>query len=76
MILASLFGVLALAAGARYLRRRRGWTSRGRGISDDMIRQIERRGTLEVDEGLDLKRIREEEERFWDEERWDRADPL
>jgi len=43
-------------------------------LTDDMIEQIERRGSVDVDEPLDLDDIADEEARFWDEERWDDAD--
>jgi hypothetical protein len=69
-----LVGMLALAAGLVYRSR----LSRVIGSSqpvldDDMIRQIEERGSLEVEEPLDISEIREEEARFW-EEPWDEPD--
>jgi hypothetical protein len=42
-------------------------------LTDDMIRQIEERGRVELDEPLDLGQIQEEEARFW-EEHWDDPD--
>jgi hypothetical protein len=42
-------------------------------LTDDMIRQIEERGRVELDEPLDLDQIQEEEARFW-EEHWDDPD--
>lgn len=77
--LATLLGILALAAGVRYLLRlRRETASPPLEVTDDLVRQIEREGVIETgeDEPLDWERIEEEEELFWDEERWDRADPL
>lgn len=44
-------------------------------LSDDMIRQIEQQGYIELDEPLDLKRIRAEEEEFW-RETWDEPEEL
>lgn len=48
-------------------------------LSDDMIAQIEAQGWVRMDdeeEPLDLKRIREEEKRFWNEAAWDGPEPL
>lgn len=69
--------VLVLVAGAaarrRILRRTRPVAD---GLSDDDVRQIEEGGLLfrEDDEPLDMDEIREEEERFWASESWDRAE--
>lgn len=69
--------VLVLVAGAaarrRILRRTRPTAN---GLSDDDVRQIEEGGLLfrEDDEPLDMDEIREEEERFWASESWDRAE--
>lgn len=69
--------VLVLVAGAaarrRILRRTRPAAD---GLSDDDVRQIEEGGLLfrEDDEPLDMDEIREEEERFWASESWDRAE--
>jgi len=66
------FAVLALIGGILYRRRlqaaRR--SEVGYAISDDMIRQIETAGRIEVEEPLDLKEIRAEEDQFWGES-WD-----
>ncbi|MBA2573103.1 MAG: hypothetical protein H0V06_08660 [Gemmatimonadetes bacterium] len=48
-------------------------------LSDQMIAQIEHQGWVRIDEPdepLDLKRIREEEKRFWNEAAWDGPEPL
>lgn len=69
--------VMVLVAGAaarrRILRRTRPVAD---GLSDDDVRQIEEGGLLfrEDDEPLDMDEIREEEERFWASESWDRAE--
>ena len=46
------------------------------GLDDDDIRGIEERGSFHdpLGEPLDLDHIEEEEDRFWNEERWDEAD--
>ncbi|MGH7477601.1 MAG: hypothetical protein ACRELD_15140 [Longimicrobiales bacterium] len=65
--------VLAVFAGALAVRRSRSVRKTGRPrLTDDMIRQLEHRGSvwLEHDEPLDLDVIRAEEERFWREEEW------
>lgn len=65
---------LLLVAGAIWLQQRRNGARRSSdGLSDAQIRAIEREGTVEVEEPLDLDRIREEETRFW-EESWDEPD--
>jgi hypothetical protein len=72
--LSVLLGVLALAAGFMYRSRlTRVIRSGDPVLSDDMIRQIEERGRIEVDDPLDLEQIEEEEARFW-EEQWDEPD--
>lgn len=66
----------ALAAGAGYvfardaLRRRRGGGTR---VTDDVLRQIEEQGRVELDDPLDLDEINDEEQRFWGEP-WDEPD--
>jgi hypothetical protein len=67
-------GLLALAAGLVYRSRlARVVGSREPLLDDDLIRQIEESGWVEVDEPLDLEEIQEEEARFW-EEPWDEPD--
>ena len=75
MVFGIFTALLALAGGLIY-RSRLGRLGGRRGmLTDDMIRQIEEQGALhvELDEPLDLKQIREEEERFL-EETWDEPD--
>jgi hypothetical protein len=55
--------------------RRRMRDIRGRPLTDDDIRAIERGEDLMGDEPLDLEDAAEEEERFWDES-WDEPEPL
>jgi hypothetical protein len=69
-----LLGLLALTAGLLFRSRlTRVIRSSDPVLSDDMIRQIEERGRIEVEEPLDLGQIQEEEARFW-EEHWDDPD--
>jgi hypothetical protein len=69
-----LVGILALAASLVYRSRFNSVVGSGQpALSDDMIREIEARGVVEVDEPLDLGEIQEEEARFW-EEPWDEPD--
>ena len=63
--------VLAVAAVLVHRSRR---AVRPVSLDDDMIRSIEERGAVELDEPLDLDHIAEEERRFLDEERWDSAE--
>jgi hypothetical protein len=66
---------LAILAGLVYRRRLRAVSaSDSTHLNDDMIRQIETSGWVEVDEPLDLDTIRDEESRFLEEETWDEAD--
>lgn len=68
--------MLALAAGllyrARWLRGVPDVTSSG--LTDDMVRQIEETGYIDVDEPLDLQEIQDEETRFWEEAPWEEPD--
>jgi hypothetical protein len=69
-----LIGILALTGGLLYRSRLvRATGSSEPVLSDDMVRQIEHSGWIEVDEPLDLQEIQEEEARFW-EEPWDEPD--
>jgi hypothetical protein len=69
-----LLAGLALFAGLVYRNRiRRQRADRATALSDAMVRQIEQRGFVDVDEPLDLNTIQEEEARFW-EEPWEEAD--
>lgn len=67
-----LLALLVLIAGLVHRRR---VTRFERRITDDMLRQIENRGRVEMDEPLDLDEIQEEERRFW-EETWDEPEQL
>jgi hypothetical protein len=71
-----LLAALALITGLVYRRRLvRLRDVESTVISDDMVRQIEEDGWLDIDDDpLDLDTIQEEEARFWDEERWEEAD--
>jgi hypothetical protein len=73
-----LFGivaaVLAIAAGLLYRNRLEDARREEPGaLDDDLIRQIEQDGFIEIEEPLDLDHIREQEERFWGES-WDEPD--
>jgi hypothetical protein len=69
-----LLGLLAVAAGLMYRSRlTRVIRSGDPVLTDDMIRQIEDRGRVDIEEPLDLDEIEEEEARFW-EEPWDEPD--
>ena len=45
-----------------------------RTLTDDMVRQIEESGHIDVDEPLDLEEIQDEEARFWEEQPWEETD--
>ena len=63
--------LLAVAGGVAWRRRIRDYVDGGRQrLDDEMIRRIEREGSVEVEDPLDLDEIRLEEERFWS-ETWD-----
>jgi hypothetical protein len=70
-----VLGLLALAAGLFYRSRLLRVTRREPVLTDDLMREIEERGRIELDEPLDLGQIEEEEARFW-EEPWDEPDEL
>ena len=68
--------VLALLAGAAAVlqrRRIREYIDGRSTLDDDMIRRIEERGSLEMDDPTDMDEVRQEEERFWS-ETWDVPD--
>jgi hypothetical protein len=65
-----LCGILLVGAAIRLRHRIVGRRSLRRGLSEEMIRQIETHGRIEMDEPLDREHIAREEERFW-EETWD-----
>ena len=67
-------GILAAVAAIVFLRRRhvrRRASRRAPRVGDAEIRHILERGRVEVDDPLDLEEIREEEKKFWEEERWE-----
>lgn len=66
-LLWTALAVLVALGWAAHRQRRK---TEPRALSDDMARQIEARGWVEVDEPLDLEEAREAEEEFWEEE-WD-----
>jgi hypothetical protein len=75
-----LFGIvaalLAIAAGLLYRHRLETVGSEDTStLDDDLIRQIEAEGWVELEEPLDLDHIREQEQRFW-EESWDEPEEL
>jgi hypothetical protein len=75
MFISLTLALLALAGGLIY--RARLDRASGAGsplLTDDMVRQIEESGYVDVDEPLDLEQIQEEEERFWEEQPWEEPD--
>lgn len=73
-----IFGAVLLTAGGLIYRSRLQATRARELLSDDMIRQIEEHGSLQVEapEPLDHERIRLEEDRFWEEAAWDEPEEL
>ena len=64
--------ILALVGAlAFYIRRQHVTSLFAQTLTDDMVRQIEETGYIDVDEPLDLEEIQEEEERFWEEAPWE-----
>ena len=77
MYIGILLGVLAFAGlllRARWLHRVPDPSAPA--LTDDMIRQIEQAGSVELDEPLDLDQIQEEETRFWNEATWDEPEEM
>jgi hypothetical protein len=68
-----MLAMFAALAAVVHRRRIRDYIEGGSQLDDDMIRRIEREGSIEVDEPLDFDHIREEEERFLN-ETWDLPD--
>ncbi len=66
-------GLLAVVAALAYVRRRSATRPRMR-VTDDIVRQIEHRGEVELEDPLDMEDIEAEERRFWDEETWDESE--
>ena len=77
-----IFAVLVLLAVAVWLRSRlRVRAARKRSahvLTDQMVAQIEQTGHLEwePDEPLDMRRIQEEEKRFWRTAAWDEPETM
>lgn len=72
MLVAIVVGIVALTAGLVYqARRQRSSALFAQGLTDDLVRQIEEHGSIDVDDPLDLQEIQEEEERFWEEAPWE-----
>lgn len=72
-----MLGALALLAGLLVIARRRRHAAMftKSHITDDIVRQIEQSGYVEVDdEPLDIEQIQEEETRFWNEASWEETD--
>jgi len=66
-----IIAVLAIIGGLIGLRRVRvARMADDSNLTDEMMRAIEERGRVEVDEPLDFEAIEDEESRFW-EETWD-----
>lgn len=57
-----------------YHARSRWMSGTSRTLTDEMVRQIEESGYVDVDEPLDLEEIQEEEARFWEEQPWEETD--
>jgi hypothetical protein len=71
-----IFAAAALLVIFAWLAYRRQMSDiRGRPLTDEDIRAIERGDDLLGDEPLDLEEAAEEEERFWDES-WDEPEPM
>ena len=73
-----VLALLVIAAGIAYRNRLhpRGGGPASAQLTDDMVRRIEAEGALDVEEPLDMEQIREEEERFWEEEPWEEPEEL
>jgi uncharacterized membrane protein YccC len=69
------FALMLTVAVVLHYRRRAASAAEDSVLTDEMIRQIEQEGWIELeeDEPLDLNEIRELEEQFW-EESWDEPD--
>ena len=72
-----VLALLVIAAGIVYRTRLHPRDGAGSDrLTDDMMRRIEAEGALDVEEPLDMEQIREEEERFWEEEPWEEPEEL
>lgn len=74
MLITAILGILALLAGLIYRARRVRMSGAPRTLTDDMVRQIEEAGYIDVEEPLDLAEIQDEEARFWEEQPWEETD--
>ena len=75
MYSAAFIGVLALVAGLVYRARlKRVVGERPPALSDELLRQIEETGSVELEEPLDIAEIQEEEARFWEDRPWEETD--
>jgi hypothetical protein len=75
VFVAILFVILALTGGLLYhALRQRASVLFAQTLTDDMVRQIEENGYVDLDEPLDIQEIQEEEERFWEEAPWEDPD--
>ena len=71
-IISAFMGILALGACLAYRARWPRFTDTVEpSISDDMVRQIEEAGWIDIDEPLDIEQIQDEEARFWEEAPWE-----
>lgn len=70
MSLALVFAAVLVIAGGLLHRRRLAELKGDATVDDDVIRQIESRGRVDLDAPLDLDTIHDEEDRFW-QEHWD-----
>jgi hypothetical protein len=71
-VIVAILSIFALGAGLAYhAHRQRVTRLSAQTLTDDLVRQIEEIGTIDVDEPLDLQEIQEEEERFWEEAPWE-----
>lgn len=68
-----ILGAVLLTMGGVLYRLRLQALQRRELLTDEMIRAIEERGSIALDdpEPLDYEQIRMEEERFWEEAAWD-----
>lgn len=68
VFIAIFLGMLAFAGALVYRAR---WPQASLSapiLTDDMVRQIEQAGYIDLDEPLDLEQIQDEEARFWEDE--------
>ena len=67
-------GLALIVAVVGFLARRE---RRSRGLSDDLVRQIEQTGRVDAEDvdGVDLEQVRAEEDAFW-EQTWDDPEEL